>query len=306
MVVPRLLLGCVVLATAICSTLASTEDPVLRDLLATYAAQRDGGDYATALKTILQAREHNPWDPALLALLGEAYGNVRDWGRAIWVLRDAIAFGDQRQSTRRNLALALARSGWELWEAEDSAGASIRFRESLGVFPNTAPAQGGMGRLLLDERRLQEALPYLRAAVELEPNDPNYRGDLALCLELLGQVDEALAHLQAAVEAVPENSTNQNDLAWMLFGLGRSQEGLRHAQTAVELEPTDPTLLHTLAAIQLDLGEIEEALLTIQDAARQKPAGPLVRATLGACLARVGRAEEARAELLRAEASTPR
>jgi len=78
---------------------------------------------------------------------------------------------------------------------------------SLQVTGSNYEAEDNLGVVLLNQGRLQEALPHLQTAVALDPNSPIYNLNLAICEHRLGNLTQAIEHYQAVIRLT------QNDVA---------------------------------------------------------------------------------------------
>jgi tetratricopeptide (TPR) repeat protein len=71
--------------------------------------------------------------------------------------------------------------------------------------PDYADVAFNLGQLYLAENHAQEALPYLRRAVEINPFDVGRRIALASALLAVGRKDEALGQLDRALQLQPDH-----------------------------------------------------------------------------------------------------
>ena len=67
------------------------------------------------------------------------------------------------------------------------------------------------------------ALPLLRAAVELVPDDPEYYNDLAVACARTGRIEEAIRVWERLLDLTPDHSTANFNLAKALYNTGRYQ-----------------------------------------------------------------------------------
>jgi tetratricopeptide (TPR) repeat protein len=168
------------------------------------------------------------------------------------------------------------------------------------------------GTALQSEGRQLEAIPYLRRSVELSPDNPYARNNLAIALESQGQLGEAIRHLRHAVRVDAEFADGHKNLGSALAASGRRQEALRHLLQAARLEPESPEPLNNAAWYlatdpESSAGEREEALrLARRAAALIAGEHATVLDTLAAAQAATGRFEAALATAKRALAAARR
>jgi len=78
---------------------------------------------------------------------------------------------------------------------------------SLQVSSPNNEAETNLGVVLMNEGRLEEALPHLRAAVALKPSSPQYNLNLAICEQRHHDLAQAVEHYQTVIRLT------QNDVA---------------------------------------------------------------------------------------------
>jgi tetratricopeptide (TPR) repeat protein len=162
------------------------------------------------------------------------------------------------------------------------------------------------GTALQSEGRQQEAIPYLRRSVELSPDNPYARNNLAVALESQGELAEAIRHLRHAIHVDPGFGDGHKNLGTALAEIGRREEALRHLLEAARLEPESPEPLNNAAWYlatdpESSPGEREEAIRLAQRAAALTSGHhPIVLDTLAAAYASAGRFEDALAAAERA------
>jgi tetratricopeptide (TPR) repeat protein len=162
------------------------------------------------------------------------------------------------------------------------------------------------GTALQSEGRQQEAIPYLRRSVELSPDNPYARNNLAVALESQGRLTEAIRHLRHALRVDDDFADGHKNLGSALAEVGRREEALRHLREAARLEPESPEPLNNAAWYlatdpESSPSEHEEAIrLAKRAAALGAGDNPTVLDTLAAAYAAAGRFEEAVATAERA------
>jgi Flp pilus assembly protein TadD len=101
--------------------------------------------------------------------------------------------------------------------------AAEAYRKALKLDPESASAHYNLGSSLARSGRFAEAESHLRKALKKSPNTQTYTG-LGIVLWQLGRADEAVASLRAAIEADPKNAVAHQKLAEILESLGRTDE----------------------------------------------------------------------------------
>ena len=117
--------------------------------------------------------------------------------------------------------------------------AEVYYLKAIELSPNYAAAHYRYGMWYLGRNhRDEEALPYVRRALELSPMAPVLTKDLARLLRRLGRIEEALAILREGVERNPRFSWNYDAIAFDLLEIGRVGEAMISLRAAARLAPS--------------------------------------------------------------------
>jgi Tfp pilus assembly protein PilF len=137
-------------------------------------------------------------------------------------------------------AVELWREAYRLQMAGELDRAIERYRESIEVCP-TAEAHTFLGWTLSFQDKLDEAISECRRAIEVDPEFGNPYNDIGVYLMQQGKLDEALPWLQKAKQA-PRYEPRQfpfMNTARIHMKQGRWWEALRELEGAVRAAPTD-------------------------------------------------------------------
>jgi tetratricopeptide (TPR) repeat protein len=107
--------------------------------------------------------------------------------------------------------------------------------------------------------RFEEAIPYLRRALELLPTDSSMMAALARCLLAVERPAEALAVLEPAVQLAPSYANAHAYRGQALGRLGRIAEEEQSYARALELDPANLTAKAGLASLSSHFGEHRQA-----------------------------------------------
>ena len=235
--------------------------------------------------------------------------------------------GAGEQMAREMRSLSWAAGGFYKKAEEEQRGI-------LKAAPGDRFAQVELGRLLLAQKRFEEALTVLKAAAEAAPQSilahltlarayhMNYDPDGALkalktvqtlspgevepillraeVLESNEKPDQAEAALRAAVEQYPLHPALAQRLGSLLLRRKKDEEGLKQIARAVELSSTDPGLGSVLIACgrsQELARKVREAETTYRTLVRADPNSGEGRFALATLLFRLQRADEAQFEI---------
>jgi len=115
---------------------------------------------------------------------------------------------------------------------------AIAMCEQAVALEPSGSAYGALGEALFAAERHEEALDALRQAVELDPEQPRFRFNLANVLEIMGLVEEAELHFQRYIELEPSDPTGRLNYAIHLDNLGRLEAALKQIRATARLDPS--------------------------------------------------------------------
>jgi Tfp pilus assembly protein PilF len=141
----------------------------------------------------------------------------------------------------RAQALELWREGYRLQMAGDLDGAIQTYRRSLAVCP-TAEAHTFLGWVMSFQGRLDEAIAECHRAIGVDPEFGNPYNDIGVYLMQQDKLDEAIPWLEKAKRA-PRYEPRQfpyMNLGRVYIRQGHWWQALRELEHAVRVAPQDP------------------------------------------------------------------
>jgi len=103
---------------------------------------------------------------------------------------------------------------------ERAEGAIAEFEAALSRDPQSANARANLAQIrsdqgaeMLQARRYLDAIPLLRTAAQLDPDDAETQNDLGVALASVGNMREAIEHFTRAVQLAPEFIEARQNLA---------------------------------------------------------------------------------------------
>jgi tetratricopeptide (TPR) repeat protein len=201
--------------------------------------------------------------------------------RKRWLAILAIAANDPVKAIR------MLRSGGGVRESADAkplgvayyiARQYVLFRQQMSAAIRYDPADFGpyyfLGRHYeSDLADYEEAVPWLRQALDRNPTYVRARAHLGNCLERLGRSREA----ESAFRAALPSAMAQVGLARLALAAGKTQEAVEWVERATAAEPDDAAALR-LAARLYELSERPaDAIAALERATRAAPADASVR-----------------------------
>ncbi len=155
--------------------------------------------------------------------------------------------------------------------AGDKPGAIRAFRRAVAL-ESSGETWAGLGEAYFAADMTDSAEVALRRAVELAPDQPRQRFNLANVLEITGRADEADEHFARYVEMVPDDAMGHLNYGIHLEKRGDYPGALAQATRALELDPSLTPALLTRARSLEQLGRRDEAVAAVDELARRNPA----------------------------------
>ena len=153
-------------------------------------------------------------------LLGTTRLMVNDFAGALVDLQKAVELNPALPEVYAYYGTALLSTG-------DQAGAQEAFEHALRDDPNNFDATLRMGVLLRKDEKFDEALKYIRHALEIRPGDVGVRYQMASIELSVGHVEEARAHLESLVAEAPNFTEAHVSLATAYYREKRKADGDR-------------------------------------------------------------------------------
>jgi tetratricopeptide (TPR) repeat protein len=162
-----------------------------------------------------------------------------------------------------------------LMEKKQLDAAMTHLRAAEKIDPNNAEIQNNIGLILLQTSGPEEALPYFRKALQIEPDRAAaVQYNVGHALLLLGRPNESIPYLERALQIdhtyVPARSALGN--AFLL--LGRVEESYEHLQTALAVSPGFIDAHFHMANTLLQMGQVTEAVSHLERVLAMRPDDP--------------------------------
>jgi tetratricopeptide (TPR) repeat protein len=212
---------------------------------------------------------------------------------------------------RETLAQATASLGKQLpgGSVLDSSNPATEkyLRDAAARQPDDFDANFRLGKLLVEQAKPQEGLPYLEKAFRLNPTEVSSAYELALAFADSGDYKEARTHVRALL--AKEKSAQQNaELHHLLADadekLGDPLEAVREYQRAADLSPNEPNLFDWAVELLLHRAT-EPAIEVFTKGNRLFPRSVRMLVGLGAAWYSVGSYDQAAHRLCEASDMNP-
>jgi tetratricopeptide (TPR) repeat protein len=179
-------------------------------------------------------------------------------------------------------------------------------RRAAELLPDDDEVHRNLGTVLLARGQPEEALVSLRRSLELRPRDVLVLMAVANTLGALGRAREAVPLYERALEIDPHSADVRNNLGNALQELGEPAKAVDCYRQALAIKPDDAEIHSNLGNALRQLGELPEAVASGQRAIALQPGLAAAHNNLGLALAAVGQREEAVASFGHAVALDPR
>src|SRR5262245_35668723 len=136
-----------------------------------------------------------------------------------------------------------------LLTAEPAQTASAAVSSQAGVPEGSAEELHSRALALINEGKPADALPLLRRAVELNPDNPDYHHNLGVAHAHRGELDAAVACFRKALALKPEGTSALSNLGLALAQQGRLDEAVTAFEDCLRLQPESVDVLHRLANV---------------------------------------------------------
>ena len=273
------------------------------------------GQHAAGLPYLKTARTVNPSIAQYSLSYAETLLATGQAGEALNVLQSAMQRGldtPAAQSLRQRAEAAALNSAAtgaapppteisqlvDLFNAARHAELETRARMLTDQYPDYGFVWMMLGASL--KMQGKNAVPALRKAVELLPEDAEAHNNLGIALKTLGQLDDAVASYRRALEIKPENAAVHNNLANALKDLGQLDDAVASYRRALQIQPDFAEAHGNLGNTLRDLGQLDDAVACYRRALEIKPGYADAHSNLGNAFRELGQLDDAVASYRRA------
>jgi len=244
------------------------------------------GDYRQALHEFDPLMKDNPGDERLNVLIGMSHYGLNEFSAAAPYLKEAADRDPQNLELLLTLAHACLFSnqypcvldayhriiamnaesaeadmlvGEALDEMKDALGAMREFRAAIAVNPKEPNVHFGLGYLLWKKGQYPEAAKEFQAEIGNDPHHMQAMFYLADSEMQMNQMNEARPLLEKLVKVNPANAKAHLDLGIVLTDEDQKQDALREFETAAKLAPADVNVHWRLGRLYRSMGKTAQA-----------------------------------------------
>lgn len=168
-----------------------------------------------------------------------------------------------------------------LLSAGDADGAASASLAILGSYEHAADALHTLALAYQRQGNLADALPLLKTAIRLQPDNDTACSNLGKLLNDLKRYDDADIMCRAALRINPKSFSAHTNLASALCLRNRYREGLDHFRLAKALNPHHPLAHRNVGLTLFALNQVEEARRAFETGLALFPDDPEIRFSYG-------------------------
>ena len=157
---------------------------------------------------------------------------------------------------------------------EDLEKALIYLENAKSIDPNIASVGWNETRLLLKQKKIDEALVVARKTNKLFPEDIEGMNILGSCLRANNRFGESLKYLNKAIELNPNYAEAYNNMGLVLKDQGKFDEAIEAHKKCISLKPFRAEAYNNLGNTLKEQGGFDQALENYNKAILLKPDYP--------------------------------
>lgn len=242
-------------------------------------ALRENGKFVEAIEPLKKVSDAHPNDVGDLYLLGNTYLMAQKYDEAIKTLSRVLVLQPDHADARDRLRVANGRKGLSLRLDQYKSEASENPRNASA---RVHLADAYYGLALYAEAELE----YLKA-VELEPDNWRYHGQLCVNYSEWHKLEKAVECYQGAIRKNP-NHVYYFSLGHLYERLGKPDEAIASYKQSLEKKPNFTVALYQLAGVYIGKRELRNAIEPLRKMLAEEPDSEQGNFTLGEVYARLG------------------
>jgi len=165
--------------------------------------------------------------------------------------------------------------------------------DTLEKNPGSWLAHNGLGVVLAEQGKFQEAIFHYSQALQVKPDHYKAHNNLGNAFASQGKIKEAINQYSESLRLRPDYAEAHSNLGNVLASQGKFAEAIDHYSEALQSEPDYVEAHINLANVLASQGKFDQAIDHYSEALRSKPDHGAAHYNLGNVLARQGRFQEA-------------
>jgi len=222
------------------------------------------GDLGRAESFCRRALDEEPGAVDAINLLSLVCKRKGDAAEAERLMTRALEIDGSRADIRANLGNLYA-------SLRRPAEAETAYRHALRLQPAFRTARLGLARLLLANKRADDAMAEAQILIDDEARDAEAWNVLGSAARELGRARKAEESFRRAIAIVPDYAIARHNLGALLDSLSRSEEALAELDRAAAAGLRGPEIVHNRASALIGLGRFDEARTLLQQSLADMP-----------------------------------
>jgi serine/threonine-protein kinase len=162
--------------------------------------------------------------------------------------------------------------------------AEQEYRDALKLDPENGPLQSALGHVLLEERKWDEAITTLHAAISAAPDNAVAHNNLGVALQTVGNVTAANAEFREAISLQPDYLEAHGNLGEALEKQNDLSGSINEYREVLRLKPEDADAHFHIGLAEYKQGNTDGAIEEYHEAIRLRPGFALAHYSLGGVL----------------------
>lgn len=226
------------------------------------------GQSAKGIPILLGILKRNPQNVPALSMLGMVYLNSGRYDQARVCFEEEVKLKPQMDSGHLNLGTAYARLG-------RAALAEKEYRAALALNSSMPEAIASLSKLLVDQRRYEEARAILAPALAAGVESADIYFELGMIEAQSGNRDRARFCFSKCIAMDPRRDEALANLGNIAFKQGKIDEAISQYERALRLVPRKVRYLTTVGSLYLNgKNDSDKALRYFERALAADPYGP--------------------------------
>ena len=184
---------------------------------------------------------------------------------------DATAIFDRYTTERPANAWGHYMLGLSAWKSGDLTKSEQAFEKALSVDPQHVKSLVNLSRVLIEQKRPDEAVERLTRAAEIDPESTEIYRLLGRTYYTQGKTDEAVSAYRRAIEVNELDAWSMNNLGLIFLETEHADEALPLLTKATELRPGVPVFHNNLGMALEHTGRFRAAAAEYQAALDADP-----------------------------------
>jgi tetratricopeptide (TPR) repeat protein len=205
----------------------------------------------------------HPESPIILDTLARAYMHLLRYKPAFACLTRWIEI--QPEAAR-----AYQWRGWVLERLNRAKAAAQDYERALELDPDLMLVRLRVAEMLLEDKRVPEAVPHLERLYRQAPDNSEVQARLGTCRFYQNQTQEARRLMEAALPQLPRDAPLLISLAKLDFQEGRATDAEQRLRQAIQIDPSEYEALYTLVSVLQSQGRAKESAGILKEYQQRK------------------------------------